>query len=145
MTDKQSELLPCAHCGDEARMSKKRHAMDVCFKFYVECKGCGIKTLRFNTEAEARAAWNRRADAENWTTEVPTEEGWYALTDSHCIHRGEEATFNEVIKTKTRLMIRLTNGKYEYMDDFCKFYERTGRTLYWLHIKHLPLPGKEGM
>ena len=82
MTDKQNEvgLLPCAHCGSKARYETQASVL-----YAVACdgKGCGAMTGWFDTPAEARAAWNRRAgEMAEWTEEVPTEVGIYVVTYS---------------------------------------------------------------
>lgn len=59
-------LLPCPFCGHEAVMVPHRRET----RAFVECTGkfafedgpdCGARTGYYSTEAEAAAAWNRRA------------------------------------------------------------------------------------
>ena len=65
------ELKPCPFCGGEATLKDARNCLVVSrfsyiFPFSVGCenKHCEVKpyTLYCDTEAEAIAAWNRRAD-----------------------------------------------------------------------------------
>jgi len=48
------ELKPCPFCGSEAWIDERG-----CFIVY--CLGCGTGSNAFDTEAQAIAAWNRRA------------------------------------------------------------------------------------
>lgn len=51
-----SELLPCAHCGGNARLEKKGNSIS---HYVVLCDGCRVKMV--GTEADdAVNAWNRR-------------------------------------------------------------------------------------
>jgi Lar family restriction alleviation protein len=55
-----SELKPCPFCGGEAVRTPQ-----FCMGYMgdgVKCKRCGIQTAPLQTDAEAIAAWNRRAE-----------------------------------------------------------------------------------
>ena len=64
-----TELKPCPFCGESVRDDEQELCLDSFLQmsekagplFYLECFGCGIETRWFPTEAEAIAAWNRRA------------------------------------------------------------------------------------
>ena len=77
---KERELLPCAHCGSDNAKIRTGTCYDKIYKWQtyhqIECVNCNIQTCKYTTEAEAIAAWNRRP-APAWTTEVPTEDGYY--------------------------------------------------------------------
>lgn len=52
----EAKLLPCPFCGWEARIAKSGAATAIA------CDSCGVAPYVYRlTEAEARAAWNRRA------------------------------------------------------------------------------------
>ena len=51
-----TELLPCPFCGGEAEMTENS------FIWVAICKTCGGSTGLLDTEAEAVAAWNTRAE-----------------------------------------------------------------------------------
>lgn len=60
----EEKLKPCPVCGSE----KATVFMDVfdsrspeATRFRAMCRSCGLMTAQYRTEAEAIAAWNRRA------------------------------------------------------------------------------------
>lgn len=57
------ELKHCPFCGEEAELKGKR-------TFYVECKGCLIKTNKYARPKFAIGAWNRRAGEEKYKDET---------------------------------------------------------------------------
>ncbi len=59
MTDKTQKLKPCPFCGgtDITIHSPSSHGLTL---YGVACDECGVRIKRFD-EAEAIAAWNRRA------------------------------------------------------------------------------------
>jgi len=130
----EEKLLPCAHCNGEAHVSNKRHETGISFAFYVQCETCGLKTLRFNTLAEAIAAWNRRAGAQ-WSAEPPTEKGAYWLMYSH-LNQPAVATVSEF---QYGANVYLPNGNMPKLNSFCKKHPEAR----WLPIATPPLPGKE--
>jgi len=65
-------LKPCAHCGGTARRWK-----GIGEDCHVECGDCLARTS-WDHKTKVVAAWNRRVvPAQQWTTEPPTEEGYY--------------------------------------------------------------------
>ena len=65
-----SELKPCPFCGDTDDIVVERKDCYECELDYyvVKCDGCGLQLgfgLEFESEEEAIAAWNRRAQPEN--------------------------------------------------------------------------------
>lgn len=104
---KEQELKPCAHCGGEGHYCVTRKGGE----HFVECvhqnASCSCIVGPFPTKREAIAAWNRRAtdvsdeltaayelgrqrererlraaNAPQWTSEAPTEEGIYWVLQS---------------------------------------------------------------
>lgn len=55
-------LLPCPFCGGEAEMITLRDGLGRICKSYVWCDKCETRGDYYNTEAEAIAAWNSRAE-----------------------------------------------------------------------------------
>ena len=84
MTDTTEKLLPCAHFNSKARMRDVE--TDDCsgYVYCVQCTNCEASSGLYGSKEQARAAWNRRvAEKPKWTTETPTEEGWYWHKDAH--------------------------------------------------------------
>ena len=57
-------LLPCAHCGGESKLSALQSIIDdrkIADRYYIVCLDCGVQTAMLATIAAAIAAWNRRA------------------------------------------------------------------------------------
>lgn len=54
-------LIPCPMCKGEGALDSE-FPMGA---FWVLCTGCGLQTEAFETEAEARLAWNTRAQVPN--------------------------------------------------------------------------------
>ena len=53
-TELEETLNKCPFCGGEPQVNLYIK------KFYVRCEKCGAQTKDFNTQEEARAAWNKR-------------------------------------------------------------------------------------
>ena len=68
----ETTLLPCPFCGGEAR-----HYASGPIDHHIECVECYADTHR-DTEAEAIAAWNTRAELGSGTCEN-AESRWFAL------------------------------------------------------------------
>ena len=67
-----SELLSCPFCGGEAEMLTAE-SMNGGYLFGIMCNDCRSRGDVYDTEAEAIAAWNSRAD-EAWPiTEITTD------------------------------------------------------------------------
>ena len=73
------QLKPCPCCAHDALLVP--HATTDSIRFYVACmsSGCGLRTLKFGTEAEAITAWNMRASED---AERPLQERIEALEAS---------------------------------------------------------------
>lgn len=70
------ELKPCPNCGSNAEMWIE----DACV--YAVCMECDMHGPAYlvkiaNTEKTAAEAWNSLPRHLRWTTETPTEPGWY--------------------------------------------------------------------
>ena len=59
----ERELLPCPFCGSVDCRPRYDDVAEEAFQpgHYVLCRGCGASGANVETEAEAIAAWNRRA------------------------------------------------------------------------------------
>ena len=55
------DISKCRHCGGVAKIESTRKHRRVT-AFFVECKGCGIRTPAFGSYITAVAIWNRRPD-----------------------------------------------------------------------------------
>ena len=73
MSDK---LKPCPYCNGQAEMGYG----DACYFVYcTHCNTCGAGEVDSGADAEEQAAeaWNALPRRPQWTTEPPTEPGWY--------------------------------------------------------------------
>jgi Lar family restriction alleviation protein len=63
MTTPDDALLPCAHCGGEAKHYHRPDTTGWSNTDWVSCSDddCGVSTAMEETKAGAIAAWNRRA------------------------------------------------------------------------------------
>ncbi len=71
-----NNLLPCPFCGGETELDAGETLDDHVVKltYYVFCYGCFVQSAKFPSEAEAIAAWNRRADYDGDYTAVDLDE-----------------------------------------------------------------------
>jgi len=73
-SDNKTDLLNCPFCGsDQVFVWKRPEAIP---RYFVICPGCERDINGESTHQQAIAAWNRRASP-SWSTEPPTEEGYY--------------------------------------------------------------------
>jgi len=89
------KLEPCPFCGNK-RISVVEPVSETgkCFGtksrvIHIFCNDCKIPGVLGSLERkdEAFAAWNRRAEPQ-WTTETPTEPGWYWMKHTLSEHLG---------------------------------------------------------
>lgn len=60
------ELKPCPFCGGKAGTVRRWQSGDGTGKdIWIRCENCGMETIRYDTDEDAIAAWNRRAEPEN--------------------------------------------------------------------------------
>jgi hypothetical protein len=82
-----------------------------------------------------------------WTTKIPTEEGWYWLQDRMCgnYYDFHDPSVHKISRAGGRLQIQLCGGKGDWLDDFCNFWKRHKRVLYWqkIPVPELPKGGDE--
>ena len=71
-----SELLPCPFCGGEAEMLTAE-SMYGGYLFGIMCNDCRSRGDVYDTEAEAIAAWNSRADYHGY--EQAAIEAWESI------------------------------------------------------------------
>lgn len=71
-----SELLPCPFCGGEAEMLTAE-SMHGGYMFGIMCNDCRSRGDVYDTEAEAIAAWNSRADYHGY--EQAAIEAWESI------------------------------------------------------------------
>ena len=139
MTDKQNEveLLACPFCGGNALLED---FSDGRF-WHVSCVDgdCDIQpeTDTHGSESEARAAWNRRAETADWTSEVPTEEGFYWV-----LRKYDTMMIVYVCNIVGRMEVHGSSNPHQLlMEAYIDSYDIVA----WSKIPTPPLPGKEGM
>jgi Lar family restriction alleviation protein len=60
------ELKACPFCGGKAEVIRQWKSEEGTGKnIWIRCKNCGVETVRYDTDKEAAAKWNRRAAPEN--------------------------------------------------------------------------------
>ena len=127
----EEKLLPCLHCRC---MSVGMRIEDPTDMYYVQCDNCLCRTDYYTTEAEARAAWNRRAGAEQeWTAEPPKVEGFYFV---FC-QKNHDGVFKFVEVYSSGLVI--VNGRSGIQ---LELFIQKNKPL-WYKLPTPPLPGKE--
>ena len=76
MTDNRTTLLPCPFCGGEVEMLTAE-SMNGGYLFGIMCNDCRSRGDVYDTEAEAIAAWNSRADYHGY--EQAAIEAWESI------------------------------------------------------------------
>ena len=66
------KLKPCPSCGH-----RQPALLGYGDTYYVECVHCYLCGPRFDYDKDAAAAWNALPRHLRWTSETPTEPGWY--------------------------------------------------------------------
>jgi len=116
MTDTTEKLLPCAFCGnaDIADIEMRMYdPTDSAYCQQVVCRRCNGSSGYFRTEAEARAAWNRRvAEKPKWTTE-PKEPGIHVVK----FNQHGDLGIAKVFQNRT-VAIHNWKGLYRVPEDF---------------------------
>jgi hypothetical protein len=110
---------------------------------FVGCHDCGIETECSYTIEGARASWNRRADdAPKWTTEVPTEAGYYWRQ-----HGDNRQNVVEIYRWAQdgQLWIASTSHRdHIHVSKHIENAQRFGYTPYWLKLELPALPEEGG-
>jgi Lar family restriction alleviation protein len=149
MSETEPKLLACPFCGGKASTGWYKHHSNDNDHWAIGCPECSISITEDDTtktRAEAIAAWNRRAGA-TWSSEPPTEEGWYWACmrdkDSEC---EMVLVAHDPDDTQTLLVVRFWDKttdvalkKLFTIDKYVKVYA----IKYWLKIPVPSLP-KEG-
>lgn len=110
-----SELLPCPFCGGEARMLVQM-MFDAVF-FGAKCDNCGAEAAAKNTEAEAIAAWNTRAERSRFPELIRCRD--CAKADEANVHTWEGDTVRSLLCTRFKSFNHTTDP-----DGFCHEAER---------------------
>ena len=69
-----SQLKPCPHCGGN-KCSARIDFLNG--GFYVGCPDCGMRGPNLSVKVLAIIAWNDIPRNLKWTSEPPTQPGWY--------------------------------------------------------------------
>ena len=129
----EEKLLPCSHCGKAA---ESMSACDDSYEwFYVRCTECFHQSGTFDTPAEARAAWNRRATpAPEWTTEITTD--YSKIHVAYC-NDGRK----RIVEFHSNSFV-IVNGNIRCGINIRMFIEKYNPL--WYSVPLPALPGKEG-
>ena len=79
------KLKPCPYCGsDNIAVQMSRYRGEAASYYYALCGNCKMAGPEVSNEEgegiaeeQAAAAWNSLPRLLHWTTETPTEPGWY--------------------------------------------------------------------
>ena len=145
MSEQIQEILPCAHCKNNARVRDVELEDAAGYVYCVECINCKARTGEWGHCKEAIAAWNRRAaPVAQWTTE-PKEPGLYLCQDvivvgNEIIKMDDTPCIKQIVlwSDGTLYLVNRGGGKYA-VKNIC------GENRWWLklNIPALPEEGKE--
>jgi hypothetical protein len=95
------------------------------------------------TEAEARAAWNRRArpasePAAQWTSETPSEEGHYVS----CYVRTVKYNTHKCWRNDVGELVLRHPYKVQHILTVAQYHHQNDNQLLWLRIPDPPLPAE---
>jgi len=134
---KTNELKPCPFCGGKAERRERFDGYDTFG--YVMCGACLVQTDADGCK-NPENDWNCR-DVPQWTTEPPTEEGFYVVyfankdTNKHAV---VHATLD-----RGEFIITLVYENDKYAHWFLKDWSGADRPTHWLKITMPPLPTQE--
>ena len=139
-------LLPCPFCACRSagvQYEKEYDKDDLCRKFYrIQCNGCCTSTDWYSTKEEARAAWNRRAETAEWTSEVPAKDAEYWITFCGSVAKANIMRYHN--KSDMRVIVVLYAPLSSWDMPLDAFAAKFPDTL-WNLITPPSLPVKEGM
>jgi hypothetical protein len=144
MSETEKELKPCAHCGGKAKLTSyiPQHPGEFNVginypEFYVFCTKCLTRTESDHRKEVIIAAWNRRTEAvPQWTSETPTEHGWYWVMIGES--KGYVIVF--VYEDEDDIMCVHHNGNPRSLpvDEYASMFH----VYRWLRIPDPPLPAE---
>jgi hypothetical protein len=149
---REQELLPCYFCGNEPALEKYINGFRlICLANNIDGITSHCVYVDGDTEAETRAAWNRRVavtPAPQWTEEPPKEEGWYWVAnieetvitaevyDKYSSHKGLKVMLH---RSKTRCgHVDDEIPQWEQLQNICEEHPEAQ----WLRIPAPPLPAE---
>jgi hypothetical protein len=128
---KEQELKPC-RCGSDHVHTYVTLGNN---KWCVECCPCYSRLVNYDTEAEAIAAWNQYVDpapAPQWTSNLPTEPGWYVVFCGNELWKQPLRLYKD---DKGKLCVAKNRC---FFSDFVHLFDATC----WLPIPEPPLPAE---
>lgn len=108
MPNNSSQLKSCPHCGNSLYVSIEYSG--IYEKFFVRCPKCRMSGPLVEDKHAAAEAWNSLPRTPKWTSESPTQPGWYFTRRNRpgkplrVVYVKEEKRYDHRVKEERKVM-----------------------------------------